>query len=226
MLATVVGVLLLGFAFNLVYDLQEIKSRVLQEKQLTAKIVGSYSVADLVFNDKRAALKSLSYLKSDKSILDAHIHDQNGRYFVSLYGKSYPDDDKHDLHSWYEFRGNTLHVVEPMFLDNKPVGSLHIVANTENYSDLVYQRIIYFLILLLALIVIAILVARKLASVVVEPVDKLTTSAKDFIAGNMKYVTDRRGFIFITRCWTPYVSGKKSVTGQLHRWMISAGNWI
>lgn len=190
MLATVVGVLLLGFAFNLVYDLQEIKSRVLQEKQLTAKIVGSYSVADLVFNDKRAALKSLSYLKSDKSILDAHIHDQNGRYFVSLYGKSYPDDDKHDLHSWYEFRGNTLHVVEPMFLDNKPVGSLHIVANTENYSDLVYQRIIYFLILLLALIVIAILVARKLASVVVEPVDKLTTSAKDFIAGNMKYVTE------------------------------------
>lgn len=181
-LTTVILALTLGFSFSLNQELTSIKNNLLTEKTLTAKIVGSYTTSDLTFNNKETALESLSYLKTDSSIINAHIYDENNEIFISLY-KGSPSKTIAPQKAYHEFFENTLLIVEPIYLGSQQIGTLHLLSSTNDYLKTIQKRIKYFIILILSLIILSFLLAGKLSSIVTTPILSLVKAINSFSNG-------------------------------------------
>ena len=178
-LITVILALSIGFSFSLYQELSSTKNNLLTEKTLTAKIVGSYTASDLTFNNTETALESLSYLKSDRTIINAHVYDETNTLFVSLYQKKivagrYPQT------SFHEFIENRLHVIEPIYLGKQQIGTLHLISSTDQYLNAIQARIKYFILLIVGLVMLSFLVAGRLSSVVTSPILSLVKAVNSF----------------------------------------------
>lgn len=179
--STVLLVLTIGFSIDLYTETNSIKERMLAEKRLTTKIVGNYTVADLTFNNKESAREALSYLKRDKSVLNAHLYDENNNHFVSLYKNHHSHSLNFDIAtSWHQFEDEELHVLEPIFLDDTRIGSLYLHASTTGYLKIVENRIKFLIGLLIALIFISFMIADRLSSIVTSPILSLANAARNF----------------------------------------------
>lgn len=186
-LITVITVLSIGFAFSFYQELSSTKKNLLAEKTLTAKIVGSYTAPDLTFNNSETALESLSYLKSDQSVINAHIYNEDGELFVSLYKNK--NVSIHIPNKFYTFSEDELLVVEPIYLNNHQIGTLHLLSSTKTYLKNIKSRIAYFIILLMSLIILSFFLAGKLSRIVTSPILSLVKAINKFSKGNITYVT-------------------------------------
>ena len=182
-LTTVILAISLGFGFSFYQELSSTKNNLLKEKILTAKIVGSYTTSDLTFNNQETALESLSYLKTDKSILNAHLYDEKNRLFVSLYkgitANSYsliPPSKS----SFHQFSESELLVIEPIYLGKQQIGTLHLISSTDQYLAALQKRIKYFVILMIGIVVLSFMIAGKLSSIVTSPILSLVKAVNSF----------------------------------------------
>ena len=191
--STVLFILGIGFSIDLYSETELIKERMLAEKTLTAKIIGNYTVADLTFHYKEAAQESISYLKKDSSILNAHLYDANNKHFVSLYGinNNHLPDFSPDISS-YQFNNGELHVVEPIMLNGERVGTLCIHTSTSDYLHNLEDRVKYLTALLITLIVLSIIIAGKLSNFVTSPILSLARAARNLSQGkSLKLTLDK-----------------------------------
>lgn len=182
-LITVILVLSIGFGISLYQELSSTKDALLKEKTLTAKIVGSYTITDLTFDNKEAALESLSYLKTDNTILNAHLYDGKNKLFVSLYRDLNTTSQpliSPPKNSFYEFSENKLIVIEPIHLGKQRIGTLYLLSSTEEYLNTIQQRIKYFTSLVLVLVLLSFLVASKLSSIITSPILSLVKAVDSF----------------------------------------------
>ncbi len=178
-LTTVILALSIGFSFNLYQELKSTKNNLLTEKILTAKIVGSYTTSDLTFNNRETALDSLSYLKTDPTIINAYIFDHKNKLFVSLY-KDVVTTKSQRFISSHEFINKELVVVEPIYLDKEKIGTLHLVSSTEQYLETIQTRIKYFAILIAILVALSFVLAGKLSAIVTSPILSLVNAINLF----------------------------------------------
>ena len=176
--STVLLILTIGFAIGIYSQINSIRENFLAEKILTAKIVSSYTVADLTFNSRESALESLSYLKRDKSVLNAHLYNAQNQNFVNLYDHAHTHTHLDVQETWYEFEDNELNIIEPIFLDNKKIGSLYLHASTAASIEQINTQILSFALLVITLALIAFFLARKLAKVVTMPILSLASAAR------------------------------------------------
>ena len=182
-------ILTIGLSIGLYSEITKIKERSLSEKTLTAKIVSSYTVTDLTFNNKNSALESLSYLNKDKSILNAHLYDKSGRLFVSLYEKSinYDHDiNKNNIGRWHKIDGEELHILEPIIFDNKKIGSLYLHASIKESLNEIESRIKFLIVMLIMLTVVAFMIAGKLSEIISMPLVSLTNAVKNYSPHDIK----------------------------------------
>jgi hypothetical protein len=75
--------LLLACAGFFLYDYYSFRAELVRNLGVQAQIIGSNSISALVFEDPRAAEKTLSALKSEPHIMLAEIHSPDGRVFAS-----------------------------------------------------------------------------------------------------------------------------------------------
>ncbi|MBF0264856.1 MAG: response regulator [Gammaproteobacteria bacterium] len=191
---TVFLVLSIGFGGGYYSETRSIKERMLAEKILTAKIVSSYTIADLAFDNKETAHLSLSYLKNDKSILNAHVYDAKQQHFVSLYSNNHHHNLINnkaktfittDTNTQYVYTSLELHIIEPIYLEGKQIGSFHLHASTQDYLRNLKEITFYLLLFLILLLVIALFIAGKLSTIVTKPLLSLSE-----IAGNISKHAD------------------------------------
>ena len=182
-LTTVMLALSLGFGFSLYQELSATKEYLLKEKILTAKIVGSYTKSDLTFDNKQTALESLSYLKTDTSIINAHLYDNKNKLFVSLYEGLATKEHRlisPSKSSFYEFLENELVVIEPIYLGKQQIGTLYLLSSTEQYLNTIQERIKYFISLVIIIVLLSFLLASKLSSIVTSPILSLVKAVDSF----------------------------------------------
>lgn len=180
-LFAVISMLSIGFGISLYKELEITKQNFINEKILTAKIVASYTISDLAFNNSDAALESLSYLKTDKSIINAHIHRKDHSHFVSLYPLIEHDHD-------YDYDGNLntiisndeLLVIEAIYLGGEQIGTLHLLSSLVEHNELLLSRVKYLILLLLALVIASFYLAGKLSRVVTKPILSLVKEIETF----------------------------------------------
>ncbi len=184
--STVLFVLSLGFGISFYQELVTLKERLLAENILTAKIVASYTVSDLTFNNKESARQSLSYLKTEPTILNAHLYDEQDNHFVSLYNQQTVKEHYKYTGASHEFSNKILNVTEPVMLEGKKIGVLHLVTSTDNYFKIIESRIYFFIILLVSLIILSILIAGRLSGIITSPILTLVKAAKS-ISRNSTY---------------------------------------
>lgn len=178
---TVLIILSIGFSIDVYSEARSIKDNLLAEKVLTAKIVGNYTVADIVFSSEESALESLSYLKKDDSIINAHIYDAENNHFASLYNIKHIRAEHMDkTRSWYEFDNEELHIIEPIMLNDERVGALYLHSSTRDYLKNVENRIKILVGTLIMLIILAFIIAGRLASFVTSPILSLANAARSF----------------------------------------------
>ena len=178
---TVLIILSIGFSIDVYSEARSIKNNLLAEKVLTAKIVGNYTVADIIFSSEESALESLSYLKKDSSIINAHLYDAEDNHFASLYD----NEDFHEKHldktkSWHEFDNEKLYILEPIMLNDQRVGALCLHTSTTDYLKNVERRIKFLVGTLLMLLILAFIIAGRLASFVTSPILSLANAARNF----------------------------------------------
>lgn len=186
-LTTVLLALSFGFSIGLYQELSSIKNNLLKEKILTAKIVGSYTTSDLIFSNKDTALEALSYLKTDTTIINAHLYDENNVLFVSLY-KNRSVHTANSSSSSFEFFENELLVVEPIHLGKQKIGTLHLISSTEQYTNTIQKRIMYFIIIIIILSLMSFALAGKLSSIVTAPILSLINAVNSFSTNNISPV--------------------------------------
>jgi PAS domain S-box-containing protein len=179
-LMTVMLIIAIGFGISANSEITSAREHMAAEMKLTADIISDYITADLTYNDKEAANESLAYLKNNTTILNAYIFDVTGSLFASLYNNSHdlsPDQlaDKHQ----YFYENDELHINNPIYLDNKKIGTLYLIASTYNHSAIIQQRIITTSFITLALVVFSFFIASRLSRIITHPILSLTEAAKD-----------------------------------------------
>ena len=114
---------------------------------MIARTVAQYSVPDLVFEDPVAARETLDVLTGMDMVQQAFIVDARGRLFVSLHPGA-PALLAGEAVAVTEFRGEALHIVEPIWHEGRYVGSLHLQMSTAALHAEVLRRLLTLLLLL------------------------------------------------------------------------------
>lgn len=176
---TVLLILGIGFGIEIYNENHAIKERAISEKSLTAKIVSSYAKVDLYFNNPDTAYESLSYLKTDKSVINAHLFDSNGNIFVSLYKNTPPINSLPETTThWHQFIDDELHIIEPIHFNAENIGKLYLQTSISEQQEMINELTINLALILLGLLFLATFIAGKLSTLVTKPLFELINATK------------------------------------------------
>lgn len=187
-IAVIVIFSIAGFSINIFHEVEYLEKKFLEEKVLVARIVGSYTAPDLAFENKESAIQSLSYLESDKSIINAHLFDNKEKHFVSLYKSTYVPDLNILSRETKDLSSNKLIVREAIKINEELFGYLVLEASTSAYAETLESSIRSFVLIAFCLLVIVILIAKPLAASVTTPITELANAAK-LVTREHKYIT-------------------------------------
>ncbi len=168
-----------GFTVMIVGDIKELKSEMVKNVTLISKVIGDYSVSDLIFRDPGEAFHTLSRLQTIPQIEFAVIYDNTG-YPFALYHKSSSDTTPApSIHKITEgFQWDYLHVLQPIFYQGERIGVIYLKASTYSLRNKVRNHIISTGGILLILLVMSSFLALKIQEVISLPIVKLSGVAR------------------------------------------------
>ena len=142
-------------------------------------------VAPLAFKDDKAAIDILKSVSSVSAIDAIFIHGEDDRVFVKL-GKipssshhsahAEPDDNGNFLH--HIFCGRSIYISEPVFLDQKVIGRVHLEFNLGQLQSRLKNIVVLGAVLTLILIVVSSVIALWMAGVLSRPIFGLASHMK------------------------------------------------
>ncbi len=177
-ISMVVVFAVVGFYLDFKHENEFIKTKLLEEKVLTAKIVGSYAASDIAFENKESAIVSLSYLETDESTINVHLFSEKKEHFVSLYPQKDIPNFSIGLESHQQFIDNELLVSEPIYVDEKLFGYILLQASTASFAEDYQRNIRYFILLFIGLVILVVIMAGPMASLITAPISSLVEAAK------------------------------------------------
>ncbi|MBI9058895.1 MAG: PAS domain-containing protein [Labilibaculum sp.] len=183
--------LVIGIGFTLVsiWNINKLKSDTLSGLALNAKLVGSYCIVPLTFNDENQAKETLLSFKNINIIEIARLYDKSGNLFAT-----YPDSLISNTNVAFKEQQNNVflddyfYVKERIFFKNEFYGTLHIKANSSHLSQATKNLIIPFSLLIFVLIIFSYLLALQLQKYISEPILSLKNHF-DKIAENQDFTT-------------------------------------
>jgi PAS domain S-box-containing protein len=175
---TTVSALVLACAGFVGSDL--IRSRQsLQEDVITlADVIGSNSVAALLFRDTQSATQILDALRARPSIVAARLYDAEGKPFVSRVQRgakmNLPDVAPQPL---ARFNGRTLEIVRPIMYEREKVGTLYIASDSRELMARLRRYAVVVACILIASILAAVVVSSFLERLLSDPIQRLSSIA-------------------------------------------------
>lgn len=136
MLTVTALTLALAGAGILVYARTSFDRQMAQHLHTLADVIGLNSTAALAFNDPKAATETLAALRGDPQINAAALYLADGRLFAT-YWKEHGTDlpDRLDLLGRYQRTGDSVLLTDVVFLKDRPVGALYLVADTSGWGE-------------------------------------------------------------------------------------------
>jgi len=173
------AVLMVSIAF-IINDVFWLRSNTIQNLSSLSDIIEHNVQSALTFNDADSAMKDLSALSAEPSVVTGVIYDRHGMEFA-LYGKPMPvemepqrsgEDHVHFEHGYF-------HLQKPIFLDGEHIGELQILYDTRVLRETIYKRILFCLLFLALALLMGYWLSSGLQRVVSEPILQLATVAED-----------------------------------------------
>lgn len=172
----------MGYTITIIMDIRNIRTDLVNNTKMDAKLVGEYCSTPLAFLDKRGAEEILSKLQSLIIVINGYLFDENGKLFA-YYG---PSDGISDLpapieKAYYKFEDKYLYVFEPINYDEHFYGSIYIKVSTSIIRQEIRNMVILFSIVILVLMVISYLLANQLQKLISDPILNLTKLTEEII---------------------------------------------
>jgi PAS domain S-box-containing protein len=170
---------------------------------VNAKMIGEYSVSPIMFGDENGGFDVLQRVGSIDEIAQAYIFDVEGNVFA--------DYQKQDVEaivpefknvSYAEFKGDYLHVYQPIVFLNTNYGTIYLKVSTQHLSDKLFSQVKWMLLFGIVILLISWLLAIRLQRLISRPIDKLTTHADqistegDFSLRVAKNSSDEIGMLY------------------------------
>ncbi|MCD4791496.1 MAG: PAS domain S-box protein [Bacteroidales bacterium] len=207
LIAIILGVTLLtlglGFAFFISININTFKKDMVNNSIMNAKVIGEYCVTPLIFDDNSGAEEVLLKLKNIPSIVKGCVYDNEGNLFASFgnveknYEFAMPED-------WTlsEFKGEYLHVIEPIIYHGEKYGAISIYVTTDLLNKKITDYLVTTLIILLILIVISYFLALRVQTIISKPILNLAnvsgeiTKKADYSIRAQKKGNDEIGILY------------------------------
>ncbi len=167
-----------GFGVVIVHEVIVSKKQIAENAALIARTVANYSVSDLEFNDAQAAEQTLAQLDGVPNIIDAFLFDDQHTLFASKRDTS--DIPLLDLglspHS--EFKGDLLHVIEPVHYGGRDYGHLYLLSSTAPLKSSIRDTLLTTAALALLVGLLAWVLAARLQGFISGPILRLAGIAE------------------------------------------------
>ena len=160
-----------GLATYLIFDMVSIKNEMKKNADLSAALVGQYSVGPLLFDYKDEAKDVLAKLNAMPSVLDACIYDTNGVIF-SFYHKTsdnsftFPKPKERRP----EFSDGCLHVYHNINFNDKNYGTLYLRLSATAINEKFRNNMSVMFVLILILTIPVYLISNRLQKYISKPI--------------------------------------------------------
>ncbi len=180
--------LLFAAMMSLVLQWFMIRSELVASVKSQARIIATNSTSALMFNDPKAAEKTLSAIGAIDGIEFAMIHDKDGKPFVSYVrpGASLPGPHQMPEGEGYLFTAGHLEVYSPIIFEGEQVGGIDVHTDLSAlYSEMLWN---------LAALSAAMLGGLGMAVVLVSRLNTIITKPISDLVGLMDRVSSEKNF--------------------------------
>jgi two-component system sensor histidine kinase/response regulator len=198
------------------------RSNLAQEFLSVAAAIGNNSTAALSFGDKRTAQENLDSLKRDPRVITAAIYTQAGTPFASYSaGRSeYQFERPLEVAAGATFESRSVLLVEDIRLNGERLGRIVVRASLDQLLGRLWRYASISLLVLTLSLAIGVLMSRRLAAIVIQPVLSLTEAARrlsthaDYEVCLFKSSNDEVGEL--TECFNGMLVAIRERDRQLH----------
>ncbi len=164
----------IGFTIAIYKDVQYFKADLINNMNLTARLISEYCIGPLIFDDKKNVVELLSRLQAIPYIMNGYIYDEVGNLYAAY------DRNLHDrpvLESSSSptifFRDRYLYVTQPIIYQDVNYGTIFLRASTRQLDQKNFYNLLTMLLLMSVLMGISYFLAWKFQSIISSPLLEL-----------------------------------------------------
>ena len=157
----------------------EWRERAPRDLAIQADVIGMTVTAALAFDDRTAAAETLAGLSANANAVLACIRSRDGTEFARYVRPGSDSVREANVENGeHRFSGQLLHLRRPIVLDGEEIGSIYLQYDLrEHYADFAQQAVVVLAAMLLALLG-AYVIASKVQSALLRPIEELGRAAK------------------------------------------------
>lgn len=182
----------IGFGVMIYNNIKTFKNDLVRNAVLQAEYLVEYFAPPLVFDLKSELEHELEKLKAMPSIIQAVVYHEKGDVYAKFNQEGSPDTNIPEI-LWVrqrepstEFRGNFLHVFQPIMIKDEKLGTLYLKVSTLSLQRKIQNSLITISVLILVLIIISYFVANRLQRIISGPILSLASVSRQ-VSENKDY---------------------------------------
>jgi len=184
MLTNVVA-LLTASSFFAVNEVTSLRTAMVHDLSVLAKVIGANSQASLMFLDNEEAAKTLMALSVQPHITAAVIYDHTGSIFAEYHRAQLTQFTAPVVQPpGFDFTASTLDLFENILFKEEKIGTLYIQSDLNRIHQLLWEYLGIIAIILLISALLALLLSAKLQTVISRPILHLADIAQDVTREN------------------------------------------
>jgi signal transduction histidine kinase len=202
-LLTTSVVFLLSAAAFFFYDHYTLRSRMVDEVTVLARLIDANTSAYMLFNEQEPAAASLAALKAQPRILSARLFTTEGQLLASYLrgdqdGPPAPPALRDD---GYAFLPGKLVLQRSFYVESQPAGRLYLESDTSELRTRLWNYLLTTILIMAGAAVVAFLLSARLQRLVSEPILHLVQVAsevsheRDYSVRAVKLAEDELGLL-------------------------------
>jgi len=160
-----------GFSINIIREYRTLKSTLINESMMTAKLVSEYCLTPLDFGYPDEAEANLSKLESIAFVFNGCVFDEAGELFAS-----YSREDEVSIHFipdvefYHKIDGKWLHVFRKIKFKDEIKGTIYLRVSTSSLFSGVHSHLFSMTIIGLGMMLLAYILSVKMQKIISEPI--------------------------------------------------------
>ena len=181
MFVSIITLVLTCVAFT-TYDIISLRGSMIRDISTLADLIA----ANETLESKKFSISSFSLLRAKKQIEYAGLHNKDGKLIAGYTKNGIKEKIMLPDNNFYgsKFEKDRLIIRKSILLDNKNIGTLYIVSDTQEIKNRVIQYLYIVVFLILLLILLALLLSSKLQQLISRPIVELAELTRNVAKGD------------------------------------------
>ena len=172
--------LVIGFSLVMVNNVINFRTEMKTNSAVNARLIGEYCAVSLAFDVKENTTETLNKLKAIPSVYSGVVYNEKNEVFAAFYRHK---ANKEVLpvpanRTLCEYRGDFLHVFQPIYYDKKICGTIYLKVSTEELDKRKHAYLTFTLILFVVIWVVSYFLALGFLPIITKPILSLTEATK------------------------------------------------